>query len=186
MLWIGLCLRVAGRTGENGVVGGIRVAIAAELRCVVRNRKPSVIEGRAGPARGRVTRGAGGGETCSHVIRIRGPGVVRFVTGVAVAWSTGELAIDMAARTRHGQVCASQRKRGVGMIKSAVRPFDCVVTGRASRWKTRRRVIRVGRSRVVCLVTGVAVSRCPRELPINVTTAAWNCHVRARERKDCF
>lgn len=96
MLWVGLRLGVAGRAGENGVVGRIGVTIAAELRRVVRDREPSVIEGRSSPACGRVTSSASGWEACSHVIRVRGPGVVRFVTRVAVGWSTRELAVDVA------------------------------------------------------------------------------------------
>ena len=186
MLWVGLRLRVAGRAGENGVVGGIGMTIAAELRRVVRDREPSVIEGRSSPACGRVTSSASGGEACSHVIRVRGPGVVRFVTRVTVGRCSRKLTIDVTAAAWNGYMRSSQGKSRTGVIESAVGPFDCVVAGRARRWKTRRHMTWICRCRVICLVTRVAVGRRSRKLTIDVTAAAWNGYMRSRERENCF
>lgn len=168
MLWVGLRLRVAGRAGENGVVGGIGMTIAAELRRVVRDREPSVIEGRSSPACGRVTSSASGGEACSHVIRVRGPGVVRFVTRVTVGRCSRKLTIDVTAAAWNGYMRSRERENCFRMIEDRVGPFDRVVANRTICGEPGGNVARIGRRLEIRLVAGITVRRGARELPVDV------------------
>ncbi len=55
-----------------------------------------VIEHRARPRTGRVTRGAGCGESRSDVVGVCRAGVVRLMAGVAIGRRAGELVVDVA------------------------------------------------------------------------------------------
>jgi hypothetical protein len=79
MYRIGFRLRVATGADKDRVVGRVCVAIAAKLSRVVRDRKPCVVKGRAGPCCCRMAGLAGGRESRSGVIRIRCACILRTV-----------------------------------------------------------------------------------------------------------
>jgi hypothetical protein len=159
------------------------MTIAAQLNTVMRNGEPGVIEGGPQPRRRRVTRLAGRGESCGHMIRIGGSVVIRLVTRIAVRGGSGELTIDMAARARNGDVRARQGKAGGAVIEGGGRPGRGVVANLALMRESRRLVIRIVRLVVIPEMAGDAGCVSNLEIAAHVATGAGKLHVRTGQRK---
>jgi len=80
MFGIGLRLGMAVGAHEDAVVRRIGMAVTAQLRIVVGNREPGVVEGGSCPTRRGMARLAGDGESRCRVIRICGSLIIRLVT----------------------------------------------------------------------------------------------------------
>ena len=106
MLLVGLRLRVAIRTNKNREIRLIGVAVAAQLRCVVRNPEPCVVEGRAQPGRGRVASSARGGKSRRNVVGVVRPLEIGLVTRVAISRRSFVDAANVATSAWNGHVRA--------------------------------------------------------------------------------
>ena len=82
------------------------MTVAAQLRGVMRNREPGVIESRTQPAGCRVTGLAGGWETRSSVVRIGRARVIRLVARITIGRGSREHSANVATRAGDGDVGA--------------------------------------------------------------------------------
>ena len=128
-------------------------------------------------------------------LRIRAAAVQRNAVGVVVGrmaadaggWQRRVVVVDMAIRAlpRRHRVLSDQRKRRVAVIKDRVGPDVCVVAHFASCGEPGRPVGRIGRARVILLMTRVA--RGARQVVAVVAMAVgaltgWN-RMRTRQWK---
>ena len=104
----GVCLRfrVARGAGEDGIVGRVRMAIAAGLGASVRRPEPGVVKCRSRPRSRGVASRASRGEPGSRMTRICCARVFSRVTGIAVRRRRGVIAGDVAQVALHGGVRA--------------------------------------------------------------------------------
>lgn len=183
VLRVGLRLRMALGTEKYGIVGRVRVAVAAQLGGVVWNRKPRVIECRTRPRCGCVACLASRRKASGYVIGIRRPGVVGPVARVAISRNGGVVSTDVAIRASDRGVSAGQRECRFAVIESCWLPGGGVVTNLAGLRKAGLYVVRVCGSVEIFQVTGRARSTQSRKLTVNVATCALHSHVRSRQRE---
>ena len=173
---------------EDGIVGGIGVAIGADsVRIAVVEREERVITwGQSGrnPRGCCVTRDARGGPSCRHVIRIRGPREVCLMAGIAIGGRAREHAVHVALDAIHTDVRAGERERRVVVIEGRSGPGGCRMAGIARGRESRGGVIRICGSVPIGLVTAVAVRGKRREVIVRVTLRAGQGGMSSRERKD--
>ena len=116
-----------------------------------------MIEYRAGPCGGGVAGGAGGRESGSDVVGIRGARVIGLVTGVAVSRSTCKLVADVARCAWNRYVRAGERERSVVVIEHCPGPRGRRMAGGAGGGESGGDVVGVRGASVIGLVAGVAI-----------------------------
>lgn len=170
MVGIGLGLRVAVCTRENGVVICIRMARGANtIRAAMVHREICVIKRGIQP-RSRVVAGlARGRESSGNVIGIVGSLIVRLMAPVTSCRQGRVVVVHMALGTGNVDVETSQRERRQVVIKRRLQPRSRVVahlarvrkTDRHVRWIFRRIVFRHVASRtgrVIQVVVAIDVT----------------------------
>ena len=187
LIHAGLLMGMARDAGEDGVVVGVGMAIAARSphsrMAAGINGEPGVVEVCALPTRGRVTRRARGREMCGDVIGVVRALVVRLVTRIAIGRGTDVIVVDVAAGARNFDVGSRQRELGFVVIKARGLPRSCVVAHLARRGKSGLLVGRIVRALVILHVATGTCGIQPVEVSIRVAALALQLGVRPSKRK---
>ena len=162
--------------GAGGPLAVVPPGIDREIRSVVVERGP-------GPGHGRVTGRAIGREAGLLVIRVRGPLVVRLVTGVAESAQPVVDPAGMACGAVQGRVGPGQREARLRMVVDRPGPAVRVVALLAGSREPRLLVVRVVGTLLVRLVAGVAEGAQPVVDAAGVTRAARGLQVRTGQRE---
>ena len=129
---------------EHAVIAGICVAGRAHAVGVAMvDVEPGVVEGRARPTGGRVTKGTGIRESRRDVVRVGGSRVIGFVAAVAIGRNRSVVILDMTAGTRHRRMRPSQRESGVVVIERRRAPGRGAMAHVALLWESNGGVVRV-------------------------------------------
>ena len=147
-----------------------------KLRCVV-------IERRAGPLNGGVTRVAGRGEARIFMVRIHRGIELRLVAIHTRGWGAGKLAILMTRSAFDTGVFSSQGEAGLAMIELRASPLYGCVTGLALRGEIGRPVIRILGRIEIRQVAPDAGGGSGRKSPVYVARNTGGTGVCARQRE---
>lgn len=176
-------LRVAARrTRKENVICRINVTVEA-LSVLMRNHKPNMVENGACPGRGVVAGLARSRKSCPNVIRICGRQVKGFVATVAIGGRGFEVAGQMAAGARHGDVEAGQGECGLVVIKRGWYPGGGRMAELARLRETRGDVIGTGRGVEVVQVARDAGCGQSNKHVVHVAGRAGDVDVEAGQRK---
>ncbi len=148
------------------------MTVAAQLRGVMRDREPGVIEGGSRPGRGRVARLTRGGETRRHVIRVRRRLVVCLVTGIAVGGSTRVNPTNVATGARNVDMRPGQREPRQVVVEARRSPRRGRVAHVALGGESRRLMIGIVSAVVIVQMAGGAGGAQVCELAAHMATLA--------------
>lgn len=144
MVRIGLRLRMTSQAIECGIVGGVRVAIAARVRAPVICREPGMRKGCPSPLSGRVASLTRRRESRRCMVRIVCRFILALMTRIAVCGSPRVLPSNMAARTGYARMRSRQGKGGLGVIETGRYPSCSAVADLAVLRESRTLMIRIG------------------------------------------
>ncbi len=174
---------MTGDTGEDGIIRGVYVAVAAARplarMSAAEDGEPGVVKGGAQPAGRAVACGAGRGEIRGHMIRTIGAGVILLMAGVAIGRRTGVAASYMATGAGDAHMCPSQRESRPAVVEGSGNPASGRVADETLGRESRSLVVRVGRSVVILHVAGRATGVHIGEVPIGVAGGAGQSSVHA-------
>ena len=181
--WVCLSFRMTICAHEDRVVGGIRVAIAAQLRVVMRNPEPRVVERCPQPARRVVAGIASGRESCRNVVRIRRCLVIGLVARIAIRRRPRIHSANVTTAAGHVDVGPGQRERSFIVIEYRSGPTRRVVADRAVRGEASLHVVRIRRALVIFDVAGIAIRRRACKFSVDVALRARNVYMGSGQRK---
>lgn len=172
--------------GRNGCVVIVHVALVARrgrVRACERETRFRMVEGRRAPSAGGVALRAVLRESACNVVGIGRRTVVLLMARITIAWRTCVLIIQMALGTSQRCVHPRQRISGVsGVIEFGVLPVGGGMAHAAVVREIGILVRRIGGSRPICLVAGVACRRRAFELVVGVAGRTLERGVHAGQR----
>ena len=185
-----LVMRVTVNAGENLVIAGVGMTIAAtrpspgmgagvDWKLVMRERG-------AGPRCSRMTGSAGSREARGYVIRVTHRLELRFVAGIAVSRGPGKNSPNVTTGAGHIHVSAGQRECRRIVIERCRRPRGCCVAYFALLREACGHVVRVRRCIEDRQMAGGASRAQCGELAVRVALRTRQRHVRAGQREFCF
>ena len=184
VIWIGGSRVIFGVAGI--AIGGRACKLAADVATGARNADVStgkrewslrVVEDRARPrCRGMADRTVGGISRL-HMIRVRRPGVILGMAGIAIRGRSGKFIIDVALAAGDVDVKSGQGKWSFRVIKNRASPRSRGVTDGAVGGKSGRGVIRVGGPCVVLGMAAITIGWSSGKLAVDMAERAGNIYM---------